>query len=358
MHTRRWFLLTLAVTLGASGCNGGTTQVTSALVPAPSSAATRPAGLRCGARDAELRLDQLQLRGSHNSYHQAPAIALHASHRYSHATLATQLERLFVRVLELDVHLEDGVLDVYHIAGIDSGSSCERFTDCLAEIRAWSDRRPCHLPLIVWVEPKSETGGDSLADPSVIDRDILSIFPPDRLLRPDDVRGDHGSLRAALEARGWPTLASARGRVVFVLLDRAGKTRAYTRDFTGLEGRAMFANAEPPQFDERWAAFAKIDDPTAAATIGAAIERRIMVGSNVCAAGRERSECATRLLHGLRNGVHMLKDDFPGPTEERDWSLRFPNDAPFRCNPVTGADTCREDDLDENWTVVSHGGPG
>ncbi len=120
-------------------------------------------------------------------------------------------------------------IDVYHIAGIDSGSSCERFTDCLAEIRAWSDRRPCHLPLIVWVEPKSETGGDSLADPSVIDRDILSIFPPDRLLRPDDVRGD---------------------------------------------------------------------------------------------------------------------------------SLRFPNDAPFRCNPVTGADTCREDDLDENWTVVSHGGPG
>jgi hypothetical protein len=273
----------------------------------------------------------------------APRFTLVPSHRYTHRPLRAQLEELGVRALELDVHLEDaksGTLAVYHIAGIDSNSRCRRFDACLAEIRDWSRTHPCHLPVTVWIEAKDGTGGDDLDDPSVIDRAVLRVLDESDLLRPDDVRRDHASVRAALEAEGWPPLARARGRLMLVLLDRGDKTRVYTHGSAHLRGRLMFAQAEPSQFREPWAAFAKIDEPDARAAIEAAHAHHILVGSNVCAAGRSDAECRARLRRGLAHGVHMLKDDYPGPTEGRTYRLALPGGTPGRCNPVTAPEHC------------------
>ena len=52
-----------------------------------------------------LRLNQLQLRGTHNSYHQRPALVLHATHDYQQPSLTDQLTIHGIRQFELDVHL-------------------------------------------------------------------------------------------------------------------------------------------------------------------------------------------------------------------------------------------------------------
>jgi len=109
----------------------------------------------------------------------------------------------------------------------------------------------------------------------------------------------------------------------------------------------MFAQAEPAQFDEPWAAFAKIDEPAAAEAIGAAHAHRILVGSNVCAAGRDDAECRARLTQALQRGVQMLKDDFPGPVAGRSYHLTLPGGTPGRCNPVTAPKDCSSAQLAE-----------
>lgn len=74
-----------------------------------------------------LRIDQLQLKGSHNSYHRAPRLSLSRRFRYDHATLFEQLEHQGVRHLELDVRYAKGRLWVAHAPIIDGQTSC---ADC------------------------------------------------------------------------------------------------------------------------------------------------------------------------------------------------------------------------------------
>jgi len=68
--------------------------------------------------DGELRLNQVQARGTHNSYHLEPADPVDESHRYSHLPLGRQLAELGVRQVELDLHLRTGVgFEVFHLPG-------------------------------------------------------------------------------------------------------------------------------------------------------------------------------------------------------------------------------------------------
>ena len=55
--------------------------------------------------DDVLRFNQIQAKGTHNSYHVAAAEPVATAHAYSHAPLWTQLDAFGVRQLELDLHL-------------------------------------------------------------------------------------------------------------------------------------------------------------------------------------------------------------------------------------------------------------
>ena len=57
-----------------------------------------------------------------------------------------------------------------------------------------------------------------------LDAEIASVFPPDGLITPDDVRGNAPTLREAVLTRGWPKLGDARGRV-FGAVDEYGAHR-------------------------------------------------------------------------------------------------------------------------------------
>jgi hypothetical protein len=93
--------------------------------------------------DGLIRVNQIQLEASHNSYHltKQPDIEPLA---YTHAPLDVQLRSQGVRGFELDTWWDGEAqeLAVYHIASIDDLSSCQRLVDCLSLLKSWSDENP------------------------------------------------------------------------------------------------------------------------------------------------------------------------------------------------------------------------
>ena len=62
------------------------------------------------------------------------------------------------------------------------------------------------------------------------------------MIIPDDVRGSHNTLEEAILSGGWPTLATARGKVVF-LMDQRPVGPVYLDGHPSLRGRLVFTNA-------------------------------------------------------------------------------------------------------------------
>lgn len=299
--------------------------------------------------DDVLRLHHVQDKGTHNSYHLAPAVPFDPSHAYSHAPLPEQLQSQGVRTFELDVHREvDGTLQVYHIIGIDDQSTCDTLDACLQQIKGWSDANPEHLPIVVWLELKDDTGGQPLDTPEalqLLDEAVTSVFPPDRLLSPDDVQGDFRTLRERLRTEGWPTLGELRGQVLVTILDTDAPAEVYTSGYTTLAGKPLFVRADSNQLELPWAAICKLGiDETEA--IAAAHAGNLLVATNVCGAADSDETCFAAREQAMDAGFHMLKDDFPAPVDDREYWLDFPDGDPARCNPVTAPPECTSEALE------------
>src|SRR5690242_15813646 len=247
-HARRRavrFIAILGVLAAASACSSGNKPA--ATKPTPTSAPSAPAYRL----DGSLRLNQIQVLGSHNSYHAWPYPKVLAALRgvnaataagldYGHRPLPEQFD-LGVRQIELDVwsdpqggkyarptlptslHIpppDPAVMNapgfkVLHEANIDTHSTCLTFVLCLRAVKSWSDAHPGHVPMMIEVEMKDPTVTPATFD--ALDAEIRSVFRPDDLVTPDDVRGSDASLGHAVRTRGWPTLGAVRGRILFTL---------------------------------------------------------------------------------------------------------------------------------------------
>jgi hypothetical protein len=267
--------------------------------------------------DDVLRLNHLQMKGTHNSYHLEPESPLADEWRYSHATITDQLEKQGVRGFELDVHWNEQAeaFSVHHLTGIDEKTTCAWFHDCLLELRRWSDAHPGHHPLVVLVEPKDDVD----AAPNLIrghlddlDAALLSVWPRERLLVPDDVKGTHANVAAGLKASGWPSLGALRGRAVFVFHDSEREPGRhhyeYTHGLKDLDGRAMFVTSEP---GDPYAATVVEDDPGSdkvrlAAAAGFLVRT---TGTDGFDASGERTR--TRQDAALAGDAHVLTTDYP-----------------------------------------------
>lgn len=339
---------TTGVDTTSSTSSAGTTDASTDATGTTDAGTESSTGTTGDPLDDLLTLDHVQVKGTHNSYHIEPLVPFDSSHEYTHKPLDQQLGEQGVRAFELDVHEGLGGFEVYHIAVIDSQSTCDGFTECLEVIKGWSDDNPEHLPIAIWIEVKDSTGGLPIDadDLDLIDDDIRSVFPEEQLLSPDDIQGEAESVRAALEESGWPTLAEVRGQVYFVLLNVDEKSEDYTYGFTTTEGRAMFARVGASDFDAPWAAVAKLglgDADSIAAAHGA----QILVATNVCGAGEEDAACTSDLATAQDNGIHMLKDDFPGPVDGQDYWMDLDDGNPARCNPVTAPPECTSAALED-----------
>jgi hypothetical protein len=256
----------------------------------------------------ELTLNQIQAIGSHNSYHVAPPPALlekirhinagwAESWNYTHPPLAEQLA-MGVRQFELDIFADSkgglfaeplGVklarlsgaklafntggelskpgFKILHVPDMDCWSTAPTLKMALEDIRAWSDKNPRHLPVMILLECKDQPQPPLPTKPEAftrerlveLEQEILSVIPLNRILKPDDIRGDHASLRDAVKKKGWPTVDSLRGKFLFTL-DNTDAIRArYLDGNPALEGRLIFASA--PEETHPCAAWFKCNDP-------------------------------------------------------------------------------------------------
>lgn len=290
-----------------------------------------------------LTLDHVQMRGTHNSYHLKPPFVFHASHDYSHLPLDRQLDEQGVRVLELDLHRAntDDTIDVYHIKSpvpIDDRTTCLNFEECLRTVRGWSDAHPAHVPVIVWVELKDDTGGPKFENLDRIEYDLRTELG-ERLLTPDDIQGDASSLHEAIVTRGWPTIDSVRGKFLFVILSQDSDIDMYTEGYTTTAGRLLFPRVHRDRFESPVAAFAKLDVGDVEG-VQAAHAAKLMVATNVCSIDQNDQVCEGNRVQAISLGFHMLKDDLPAPVSGRNYFMALPDGMPVACNPVRAPAGC------------------
>ncbi|MFO0945255.1 MAG: Ca2+-dependent phosphoinositide-specific phospholipase C [Planctomycetota bacterium] len=213
----------------------------------------------------DLRINQLQVVGTHNSYHLRPKASMFKlatsfnrgaeGWDYEHAPLDVQLDR-GVRSFELDLHYKRGDFEVFHVPILDDQTSCRDFADCLRLVKTWSDRHPRHVPISFLLEIKDEVVG---LDPEIkpvdkqgldlIDKKIRDVFPDDRIITPDQVRGNFATLEEAVLAGAWPLLEESRGKVLFILHEGGNNREMYVEGHPSLAGRAMFVRSEPGRPD-------------------------------------------------------------------------------------------------------------
>ena len=248
----------------------------------------------------DLPINHFQVIGSHNSYHLLPNQQIFDSLLtiaqvfpdspleldYWHESFTDQLETYGVRQFELDIYydpdgghyydsmglelilgedpasgeeelLEPG-MKLIHILDVDYNTTQLTFIAALEEIKTWSDSNPFHFPIMILIETKTESINDFVSGlgftESVpwtaqawdeLDAEIRSVFNDDQLLLPEDVRGFYPSLNQAILTNGWPALSEARGKVMFCYNNGGGDAEAYMAGHPNLDGRVMFAIAEP-----------------------------------------------------------------------------------------------------------------
>jgi len=302
--------------------------------------------------DDLLRLNHIQTKGTHNSYHIAQPDGGIPKYDYTHVPLDEQLTRQGVRQFELDVYYyPSGEFVVYHNEG-DDLSTCALLTDCLQTVKDWSDAHPDHHALCMHIEIKEDKAG---VDPEVLnqalDDKILSVWPRERIVTPDDVQKGYPTMRDALNTQGWPTLGETRGKILFVLLDLAEWRDSYTRGLTSTEGRVLFAESLG---DLDIAAFARLDAPIEMeGPLREAVgQKSLIVRTRADEAGNQaRDTDYTRLEKALEAGAQLISTDFPAKVDEYEYWVEIPDGTPSRCNPLTAPNYCTPLAI-ENPTIV------
>ncbi len=133
--------------------------------------------------------------------------------------------------------------------------------------------------------------------------------------------------------------------MLVTILDGDTPAELYSEGFSSLEGRPMFVRASVDQFDQPWAAIAKLGTGDMDG-IAAAHAANIIVATNVCGADESDEDCFAARQEAMDAGIHMLKDDYPAQVPEREYWLEFADGTPARCNPVTAPVECTSEALE------------
>jgi len=333
-------------------------------------------------------LNQVQVLGTHNSYHIEPRPELLAAllafdpmfHQieYTHPPLVQQFGDEGIRQIELDVYADPagglyahraGLVaigenpdspdpamyapgfKVLHIQDIDFETRCLTFVDCLRDVNGWSDDHPGHLPIMILVEAEEDVLPPVLdfvipipigpTQFDALDAEIRSVFPPEQLITPDDVRRGRPTLDEAVRTLGWPTLGASRGKVLFCL-DNGGKRRTYLEGHPALEGRVLFTNAVAGSAD---AAFVEQNDPRQdPALIPGLVQTGYIVRTRADADTEQaRSGDTADRDAALASGAQYVSTDYPIPDPRfgTGYFVAIPDGAPGRCNPVNAPIGCR-----------------
>ncbi|TKG91512.1 hypothetical protein EYV94_21025 [Puteibacter caeruleilacunae] len=313
----------------------------------------------------QIRLNDIQTIGSHNSYKQRidrplwemiyqQDSALAISLDYNHIPIVDQL-KLGLRSLELDVfhdpaggryanpiglqlqqaqgitppafdtdnRLKEPGLKMFHIQDIDFRSHHVLFKDALEALKTWSASNPNHMPVIITMNTKSQvidqpgftkplpftkTALDS------IDMEITDVLGNDMLITPDMVRGDSKTLENAILTKGWPKLKKMQGRFMFILDETGQKLADYIQGHESLKGRVMFVRA-PVGTPE--AAVHILNDPIGSQQeIKSLVQKGYIVRTRADEGSMEaRNNDYSRLNAAISSGAQVISTDYYIPDE-------------------------------------------
>lgn len=269
-------------------------------------------------RTDDLRINQVQTIGSHNSYRVHTrqevfdfCISLYEQGvippeynpnewDYTHIPLEKQFDNYKIRSIELDIYHDPqggkfyvqkgnslvGLPDtsgipellspgfkILHIPDVDYMTNYYTFKDALIHIENWSDAHPYHFPIFIMIELKTESLKDALPASiftstlpfsknalDSIDLEIKEIFGDglSKVITPDNIRGKSATINEAIKNGNWPTLGETRGKVCFILMTSTQQANDYMSGHENLTGRTAFIFSTAGNAE---AAFLKFDDP-------------------------------------------------------------------------------------------------
>lgn len=263
-----------------------------------------------------LRLNEIRILASHNSYKKKPdpkIIAFLAKHKqklgpendpiqldYGHLPLSDQFDQYNIRGIELDVYadskggkfskrkinglikglparsrdtlLREKGFKILHISDVDYETHYPTFRSALQELRDWSLRNRDHLPIFIQVEAKGSGLGDeskllrflgfskaekfNLSAFERLNQELIEEIPNELLFTPADLKGNHPTIMSRLQVEGWPILSACRGKLFFIL--DGSKSVLYKEKLSKEYDCPMFVYGEA---GEPTTAFIKRDDP-------------------------------------------------------------------------------------------------
>jgi hypothetical protein len=341
-----------------------------------------------------LKLNQIQVIASHNSYRLKtddsvfnwmtlanslgllPAQYDPTDLDYWHLPIEQQFDNYNVRGLELDFYndpqggnfyyrqgmsmigldndshleiLKEPGFKILHIPDFDFNTSYYTFKQALTTVYNWSVSHPNHLPIFINIETKEETVGDAVSlqdltrsipyDASACDKmdeEIKSVFGDalNKVITPDDVRGTYSTLEDAAVDGNWPTLAKARGKVVFIMQGAAESL--YKTGHPSLQGRAMFVYSNPGTPE---AAFVIMNNSSQKTQIQNLVTQGYIVRTRADAGTNEaRLGDYTDMNNAFESGAQIIStdyykaDDRAGTPGWSDYHVQFPNGELARIN--------------------------
>jgi len=363
------------------------------------------------AQDDSLKMNQIQIIASHNSYRirtddtilgflkslqsMLPANLNPDDLDYTHENFDVQFSNYQIRGLEIDIYNdatgsdfykrrvnafvdeqeESGIQDlktpgakVLHIKDVDFNTHYYTFKQSLEAIKRWSDANPRHLPIFVNVETKLDAPGDEqqLADlgfqkaavwdaqsADALDQEIRDVFGTnmDKVMTPDKLRGNFATLKAMAESNAWPTLREARGKIVFIL--EGSLSSFYAAGHPSLSGRAMFMyasfNSPEAAFLIRNGSVSQKNDIIDKVSRGFIVRTRADSGTNEARTGNYAPMYAA-----FESGAQIISTDYykPDPRGGVDpgWTtfkVAFPNGEKGRKNPVNAVNVNVESRLED-----------
>ena len=329
-------------------------------------------------------LNQTQIIGSHNSYKNAMAPEILSYLRgmstktaqgleYEHEPLEKQLD-MGLRNLELDVFHDPqggryvqpkGIemirkggnpnftfdtenklaipgMKMFHVQDIDFQSHYLVFAEALQALKKWSNAHPDHHPIFILVNAK-DTPIPNTVRPlpftatalDSIDLEIRTHLGLEKLLIPDQVKGNFASLEQGVLNGHWPSLDKARGKFLFVLDESEEKIRTYLTKKPGLTNAVFFVNLKEGNPE---AGFRIINDPVKnEAYIQELVQKGYMIRTRSDSGTEEaRSEDYTQFEKAKSSGAQVISTDYYLPSKlfKSTYKVSFEENKFERANPV------------------------
>lgn len=332
-----------------------------------------------------LLLNQIQVIGSHNSYKEAMDLPIfqHLKQRdsstanaldYSHIGLSEQLS-MGLSNLEIDIYADakggkyadpkglewvgesnqakpydpEGLMKepgfkVLHVQDIDFRSNCLTLKSCLQEMKSWSETNPNHNPVFITINAKDQpidrldfTIPEKFTAEvfNQLDKTLQENLGLEKLIIPDQVKGNYNTLESAVLKGKWPTLEAAKGKFIFILDETGEKIETYTQENPSLRGRILFANAQPGTPE---AAILIMNDPIRdLSKIQDLVKKGYIVRTRADANTKQaRNNDKSMFEAACQSGAQIITTDYYLPSSHfiSDYKISFEDGTFFRENPL------------------------